>query len=53
MERYYFVFSDSLEVGGILSAGFCEGFITEYRTAADLVALLPNMFFARIACVAD
>ena len=42
MERVRFVFSDSLEVGGYLSAGFGEGEIAEHLTAADLAEVLPK-----------
>ena len=56
MVRTRFVFSDSLQVGGYLGANCGEGSIQCSwidNTGADLVALLPNMYFAGIVCVAN
>ena len=52
VERFCFVFSDSLQAGGYLFTWDGEGEITNY-TAAGLVDTLPNRNFAGIVCVAD
>ena len=50
MDRSYFVFSDSLQVGGSLCSFHGEGLIA---SGANLAEVLPKYWFAGIVCVAD
>ena len=52
VHRLYFVFSDTLVVGGHLNPRFGEGYIQELAEA-DLAKRLPTAFFAGIVCVRD
>ena len=52
VERIFFVFGDSLEVGGCLGSVRGEGCIAEHA-AAKLARLLQTQYFAGIVCVAD
>ena len=50
--RAFFVFSDTLEVGGCLGASIGEGMIYSI-SAANMAEILPTESFAGIVCVAD
>ena len=51
--RLWFVFSDSLEVGGYMGSSFGEGWTAESMAVAYLAEYLPTGCFAGIVCVAD
>ena len=53
VKRVYFVFSDTLQVGGILDVGNGEGKIRESAPELRMSIALSPKLFAGIVCVAD